>query len=105
MTSTRTATLAASARHPGRFECPAAAQVARGPAGQFRAADLRIVADVDREGGMEGEGVDGRGMHEAFADVAQLVGDPRPLGPGDPGLQLDAEQRLLRAALADADQG
>ena len=54
---------------------------------------------------MEGEGVDLRGVDEAFAVVAQLVGDAGVFGLRRPGLQLHAQQRALRAAIADADQG
>src|SRR5690606_18001655 len=75
VTSTRTPFLAASVRRRRWFEHPAGAQFARGPRGQLLAADLGIVADVDRERRrMEGEAVDVRRVHMALADMAELVG-------------------------------
>src|SRR3546814_4957107 len=51
----------------------------RRPRGQFLAPDLGVVADVDREARVEEEGFDPCSVHEAIAEMAQFVGDARPL--------------------------
>src|SRR3546814_17287214 len=76
----------------------------RRPRGQFRAPDLGVVADVDREARVEEEGFDPCSVHEAIAEMAQFVGDARPLVARDTRAQLDAQHGALRAALADPDQ-
>src|SRR3546814_6215442 len=68
----------------------------RRPRGQFLAPDLGVVADVDREARVEEEGFDPCSVHEAIAEMAQFVGDARPLVARDARAQLDAQHGARR---------
>src|SRR3546814_19783237 len=63
----------------------------RRPRGQFLAPDLGVVADVDREARVEEEGFDPCSVHEALAEMAQFVGDARPLVARDARAPFDPQ--------------
>ena len=74
----------------------------RGPAGEGQAVDLGVVTDVHREGGMEKETRDARGVDVGLGQRPQFAGEGGFVGQRIPGLH--DERGRLRSAGSESDQ-